>query len=445
MAEDRNQTTEEKTKPIFRNLTADDPEPETTEIESLCINCEKNGVTRLLLTKIPHYKDVVVMSFDCEHCGFQNNEIQNSGKIAEKGIRIKLQVKTSRDLNRQVVKSDYTSVKIPFLDFEIPSRSQKGEITTIEGIIERTINGLEQDQSERREKYPDAATQIDQFLKKLRKLKSLAEPFTMIFEDISGECHVENPKAPLQDDGCVTVQFRRTTEQDHILGIYSENTDDTLLKPIQEGEYTLEQIQGEVLSFRTNCPECNCPCETNMKLTKIPHFKEVLIMATVCESCGHRTNEVKSGGGIEPMGVKIEVTVAGKEDFSRDLLKSETCHMQIPELELEIGPAALDGRFTTVEGILVAIKEQLSSSTAFTGDSSDPETVKRMVVFISHLNEVLEGKRKITLVLDDPAGNSYIQSFSDEGLDSGLKITKYERNFDQNEELGLNDMKVQDY
>lgn len=168
-------------------------------------------------------------------------------------------------------------------------------------------------------------------------------------------------------------------------------------------------------------------------------------MATVCEACGHRTNEVKSGGGIEAMGVKIEVTVTGKDDFSRDLLKSETCHMEIPELELEIGPATLGGRFTTVEGILVAIKEQLSTSTAFTGDSSDPDTVKRMETIISELNEILEGKRKVTLVLDDPAGNSYIQSLSDEGLDSALKITKYERSFEQNEELGLNDMKVDNY
>lgn len=168
-------------------------------------------------------------------------------------------------------------------------------------------------------------------------------------------------------------------------------------------------------------------------------------MATVCESCGHRTNEVKSGGGIEPEGVKIEVTVAGKDDFNRDLLKSEACYLEIPELELEIGPSALGGRFTTVEGILVAIKEQLSNSTAFTGDSSDSETVKRMETFISNLNEVLQGGRKITLILDDPAGNSYIQSLSDDGLDSGLKITKYERNFEQNEELGLNDMKVENY
>ncbi|XP_029046371.1 zinc finger protein ZPR1 [Osmia bicornis bicornis] len=445
MAEVQREIAGEKSKPIFRNLTADDPEPEMTEIESLCVNCGKNGITRLLLTKIPYYKDIVIMSFDCEHCGFQNNEIQKSGKIAEKGIRITLEVKSPRDLNRQVIKSDYTSVKIPCLDFEVPSGSQKGEVTTVEGIIERTINGLEQDQPERRKQHPDAAAQIDQFIEKLQKLESLDEPFAMIFEDISGESHVQNPNAPLKDENCTVTHFKRTTKQDHILGIYEETSEDTLLKPIKEGEYTLEQIEGEVLSFRTNCPECNCPCETNMKMTNIPHFKEVVIMATVCEACGHRTNEVKSGGGIETTGVKIEVTVAGKDDFSRDLLKSETCHMEIPELELEIGPATLGGRFTTVEGILVAIKEQLSTSTAFTGDSNDPETVKRMETFISQLNEILQGKRKVTLVLDDPAGNSYIQSLSDEGLDSGLKITKYERNFEQNEELGLNDMKVDNY
>ncbi|XP_076294070.1 zinc finger protein Zpr1 [Lasioglossum baleicum] len=444
MAENR-KVIGEKTKPLFRNLTADDPEPEITEIESLCMNCGENGVTRLLLTKIPHYKDVVVMSFDCEHCGYQNNEIQNSGKTQDKGIRITLQVATSKDLNRQVVKSDYTSVKIPSLDFEIPSRSQKGEITTIEGILQRTIAGLEQDQPARRKEYPDSAVKIDQFLEKLRKLKSFDEPFAIIFEDISGEFHIENPNAPLKDEQCVVARFKRTTEQDHTLGIYNENSDSALLKPIKEGEYTLEEIEGKVLSFGTNCPECNCPCETNMKMTNIPHFKEVVIMATVCESCGHRTNEVKSGGGIEPQGVKIEVTVAGKEDFSRDVLKSETCYMEIPELELEIGPAALGGRFTTVEGILMAVKDQLSSSTAFTGDTSDPETVKKMETFLAHLDEVLEGKREITLILDDAAGNSYIQSLSDDGLDSGLKITKYERNFEQNDELGLNDMKVENY
>lgn len=168
-------------------------------------------------------------------------------------------------------------------------------------------------------------------------------------------------------------------------------------------------------------------------------------MATLCESCGHRTNEVKSGSGIEPQGVRIEVTITGKEDFSRDLLKSETCDMEIPELELEVGSTILGGRFTTVEGIIAAMKEQLSSSTTFTGDSSDRETVNRMDMFLAQLGKVLDGQRKVTLILNDPAGNSYVQSLSDDGPDDRLKITKYDRSFEQNEELGLNDIKVENY
>jgi zinc finger protein len=29
-------------RPIFRNLDPDDPDPEATEVESMCMNCEKN-------------------------------------------------------------------------------------------------------------------------------------------------------------------------------------------------------------------------------------------------------------------------------------------------------------------------------------------------------------------------------------------------------------------
>ena len=135
-----------------------------------------------------------------------------------------------------------------------------------------------------------------------------------------------------------------------------------ILQPIAEDDFTLEDLEGEVMQFPTNCTNCNSPCQTNMKITKIPHFKEVVIMATTCDFCGHRTNEVKSGGGVEAKGVHIEVDVNGRTDFSRDVLKSETCDLKIPELDLEVGPHALGGRFTTVEGLLVAMKDQLNDS-----------------------------------------------------------------------------------
>jgi zinc finger protein len=87
-------------------------------------------------------------------------------------------------------------------------------------------------------------------------------------------------------------------------------------------------------------------------MTNIPYFKEVVIMATVCDICGHKTNEVKSGGGIEDKGKKITLRLTDPSDLNRDVLKSETCSVAIPELEFEIGGGSLGGRFTTVEGLL---------------------------------------------------------------------------------------------
>lgn len=344
-------------KPIFRDLTGEDPDPETTEVESLCMNCHENvstrelpvnykrsnknknidllqGITRLLLTKIPFYKEVVLMSFSCEHCGFTNNEIQSGGEISPKGCRITFTVVEAADLNRRVVKSDYSSFKIIELDFEIPAQSQKGEVTTIEGIIERSISGLEQDQVLRRIQHPEEAEKIDKFIDSLKELKNMEKPFSIIIEDISGNSFIENPNAPHTDPKCRTTHFIRTKEQDHMLGIFeheeiedkAENEKDCTkndghLNRIAEGSWPLEELHGEVLQFATLCPNCGSDCETNMKMTSIPHFKDVVIMATVCDSCGNRTNEVKSGGGIEEKGTKIEVLVRGREDFSRDVLK----------------------------------------------------------------------------------------------------------------------------
>ncbi|KAB0804167.1 hypothetical protein PPYR_01137 [Photinus pyralis] len=434
-------------RPIFRDLNADDPEPETTEIESLCMNCQANGTTRLLLTKIPFYKEIVLMSFSCDECGYANNEIQPGGQLPDKGIQITLNVQTGRDLNRQVVKSDFASVKIVELEFEIPSKSHRGEVTTIESIINRSISDLEMDQPVRKIENEELAQQIDNFIDKLKKLKDVETPFTFILDDISGNSFIENPNAPLQDLHCTVKHFTRTKEQDHELGIFTKEEvgekQSGILYPIEEGEFSLEDLEGEVLQFGTNCNSCGSPCETNMKLTNIPHFKEVVIMATVCDTCGNRTNEVKSGSGVEPLGVRIEVDVSNKNDLCRDLLKSETCHLRIPQLELEVGPSALGGRFTTVEGLLVAVKDQLSEN--IFQDSQAEEDKDRLASFLQQFDCIIEGKKTVTLVLDDPAGNSYVQSLSDVGEDDCLRITKYERNFDQNEELGLNDMKTENY
>lgn len=327
------------------------------------------------------------MSFTCEHCGYQNNEIQKGAEIQEKGVRFKIIVDEENDLNRKVCKSDYSSIRIEELDFEIPPKSQKGEITTIEGIINRVVTGLSQDQDKRKVEHPDAAEQINQFIEKLENLKSLKNPFTLILDDASGDAFIENLHAPHPDPKLEISHYARNKDQDHLLGIFDkdevseekkeQDENNEMLKPIAEGAWPLEELHGEVLQFPTNCPNCSAPCKTNMKLTNIPHFKEVVIMATVCESCGLKTNEVKSGGGIEEKGVKIEVKISSREDFSRDVLKSETCDLKIRELDIEVGPSALGGRFTTIEGILTAMRDQLTENSAIFRDSADTNSQER--------------------------------------------------------------------
>lgn len=401
------------------------------------------------------------MSFSCDECGFKNNEIQSGGEMAPKGIRIGVKINTVKDLNRRVVKSDYSSVRIEELDFDIPAQSQKGEVTTVEGIIDRVVRGLEQDQPVRRIQHPEAAEQIDTFVEKFKDLKEMKHPFRITIEDISGNSFVENPLAPLTDPNTTVSHFVRNKEQNHSLGIFTHEEaagvdpklpktipeeDDKMLKMIAEGSWTLEELHGEVLQFPTKCSECAADCQTNMKVTKIPHFKEVIIMATVCDNCGLRTNEVKPGGGIEAKGVKIEVKVRGRIDFSRDVLKSEACDLHILELDCEVGAGALGGRFTTIEGLLMAIKDQLVDSSGMFMDSNDEETKHRMDDFFGQLDAAIAGDMPMTVVLDDPTGNSYVQSLNDDGTpDEAMRITRYTRSHDQNEELGLNDMKTEHY
>ena len=61
-----------------------------TEVESLCVNCGDNGITTLLLAKIPHYREVILSSFVCESCGNRNNDIQSGGVIQPMGVIYKV-------------------------------------------------------------------------------------------------------------------------------------------------------------------------------------------------------------------------------------------------------------------------------------------------------------------------------------------------------------------
>nr|XP_033774537.1 zinc finger protein ZPR1 isoform X1 [Geotrypetes seraphini] len=428
---------------LFRDFNAEDEEQQPVEIESLCMQCHNNGVTRLLLTKIPFFKEIIVSSFTCGSCSWTNTEIQSAGRIQDQGVGYVLDVKSKQDMNREVVKTDYATTSIPELDFEIPAFTQKGALTTIEGIIDRAISGLEQDQPARKAMDQDVAAKIEAFIIKLRSLKEVASPFTFILDDPSGNSFVENPNAPQKDEALTVTYYKRSFQQNNILGL--EGTGN-VEEPEHEPGNILEEMRNEVLQFNTNCPECNTPAETNMKLVQIPHFKEVIIMATNCDSCGHRTNEVKSGGATEALGTRISLHITDPSDMTRDVLKSETCRVEIPELEFELGMGALGGKFTTLEGLLKDIRDLIVEKNPFTlGDSSVPSRTEKLRAFGRRLDQIIEGQLKAHVILDDPAGNSYLQNVYAPEADPEMQLERYERTFEQNEELGLNDMRTEGY
>ncbi|KAB5543554.1 hypothetical protein PHYPO_G00080570 [Pangasianodon hypophthalmus] len=398
---------------MFKDINADEDDAQPTEIESLCMNCYENGKT----------------------------QIQSAGRIQEQGVCYTLHLKTKEDMNREVVKTDSATIRIPELDFEIPAFTQKGSLSTVEGLLDRAVSGLEQDQPIRRATDPEVADKIDQFIQRLKKLKDVGEEFTLIINDPSGNSFIENPFAPQKDQALSVSHYKRTPEQNSALGI-QESEPEEEEKPVND----LETMRNEVLVFNTNCPECNAPASTNMKLVQIPHFKEVIIMATNCDSCGHRTNEVKSGGATEELGTRITLHLTDPSDMSRDLLKSETCSVLIPELEFELGMAALGGKFTTLEGLLKDIKEMIVMKNPFIcGDSATNDTSEKLQLFGKKIDKIMSGEMDVHIILDDPAGNSYLQNVYAPDPDPEMKIEKYVRTFEQNEDLGLNDMKTEGY
>uniref|UniRef100_A0A2P2HXN1 Zinc finger protein ZPR1-like n=2 Tax=Hirondellea gigas TaxID=1518452 RepID=A0A2P2HXN1_9CRUS len=557
---DNSQEQLQQSDPIYLDLAAGSEEAAVTQIESVCMNCMEKGMTRLLLTLIPHFREVMVSSFSCPHCHYSDSSLLNTGVIQDKGIKFTLRVNTSADLRRMIVKSDYAIINIPIVELEIPGKM--GEITCVEGVINKVCEGLQMDQGARREEDPDLATKIEHFIQRLKALLDVTEPFTLELNDPTGNSFIEKFGSNGFTDNQVAIrEYERNAKLNEMLGIAApsdqdnqgtldevkeeeddddeqqqlgaekreskvkstkessskaESTNETSSKaestteisskaestnkssskaesaqeirsraveesvkennaepfkenPARETAVAASNCNGgaddtndareeeddddddddihyKVLQFSTLCEICFHTAETKMKLTQIPHFKEVVIMATVCDHCGNKTSEVKSGGGIAPLGRKItleldEVSI----DMARDVLKSDTCSVEIPSLDLHVGAGILGGKFTTLEGLLINIKDDIGNNPFFTGDSVDGSKKKTVNNLLESLEKIISGDLKTTIVLDDPAGNSYMQNVYAPDPDPFLTVLEYERTFEQNEDLGINDMKTEGY
>jgi len=69
-----------------------------------------------------------------------------------------------------------------------------------------------------------------------------------------------------------------------------------------------------------------------------------------------------------------------------------------------------------------------------------------MEEFNRKLDDIITGKTLgVVIILNDPAGNSYLQNVYAPEADPEMEIVYYERSYEDNEELGINDMKLENY
>ncbi|KAL1359424.1 hypothetical protein HN51_004737 [Arachis hypogaea] len=466
---------------VVEAVTVEEGDAPLYNVESLCMRCGENGITRFLLTLIPHFRKILLSAFECPHCGERNNEVQFAGEIQPRGCCYTLQIPSDNPkmLDRQVVKSESATIKIPELDFEIPPEAQRGSLSTVEGILMRAADELQALQEERRKVSPETAEAIDQFLVKLRACATGESAFTFILDDPAGNSFVENPFAPSSDPSLTIKFYDRTPEQQALLGYLVDSTQiEGTRNEAQAGGNAVvtEQVRGEphgsvgataghraiaqsnsseiaealfrytapeeVMTFPSTCGACATKCETRMFVTNIPYFQEVIVMASTCDSCGYRNSELKPGGRISEKGKRISLHVKNVNDLNRDVIKSDTASVKIPELELELASGTLGGLVSTVEGLITKINESLQRVHGFTfGDSLDENRKSKWLDFKEKLDKLLSLEKPWTLILDDALANSFIAPATDDLKDDNqLTFEEYERSWEQNEELGLNDM-----
>lgn len=410
-------------------------------------------MTRILPITIPFFKQILLESFSCDHCGHKNTTVQNAGSIQEKGVKYIFRLDAPLDLNRQVIKGDHAVFRFDDLGLDMPL--SQGALTNIEGLITKASDELEQDQPQRKEVDFRTYTALNEIINRLHAMRDGNDfPILVTLDDPSGNSFItpSTTDSTSNSSKYTKTEYVRTHAQNLQLGLTTSPEPNPL-----DG---VNILSDEVQSIPVTCPACTQPCTMNAHKTHIPHFRDVIIMATSCDHCGYKTNDVNVGGAVPEKGKRITVTVKTMEDLSRDILKSGTCALKSKTLGLEVQPGTLGGRFTTIEGLLTQVRDQLhgqifdistsnsnpkseTTPSLESGDSLDPASKQQWNTFFSALEDALHAKMEFEIILEDPMAASFVQKAAD--VDAQVVEEEYERTEQEEEELGLTDMKVEGY
>ncbi|MDP2841037.1 MAG: ZPR1 zinc finger domain-containing protein [Candidatus Methanoperedens sp.] len=153
---------------------------------------------------------------------------------------------------------------------------------------------------------------------------------------------------------------------------------------------------------RSTCPLCCRELITNWVPNNIPFFGEVMHITSICD-CGFRYSDTLILSQREP--VHYEMKVRSIDDLDARVVRSTSGTIRIPELGVDIEPGpASDSFISNIEGVLERVEEILGMVTRW----GEEDKTARAVELLSNIEKTRAGEYEITLVIEDPLGNSAI-------------------------------------
>ncbi|HEU17705.1 MAG TPA: ZPR1 zinc finger domain-containing protein [Methanolinea sp.] len=152
------------------------------------------------------------------------------------------------------------------------------------------------------------------------------------------------------------------------------------------------------------CPVCNDEIEYIYQTDEIPYFSEILIISALCPSCGYRFVDCQLLKNAEPS--RWQMDIRSDEDLSVRVIRSMNATISIPELGVRIDPGpACDGFVSNVEGVLARVEKVVGVLLLGSDDVYERERINSLM---EKIGKVREGQSSVTLIVEDPTGNSAI-------------------------------------
>jgi len=168
------------------------------------------------------------------------------------------------------------------------------------------------------------------------------------------------------------------------------------------------------------CPSCGRELKTIVTTYDVPFFGKVLLTSISCE-CGFRHADSVVVGIKEPTRYKIKIN---KNNLFTKVIRSTSGTIRIPDVGITVEPGPASQAFiTNLEGVLDRIEGIVR--TAMRWNAGDEEKVKRCQWILNRIRDTIEGEGELTLILEDPYGNSLI--ISDEAFKETISKEEAER------------------